>query len=477
MEKVIERIIELLPVPVIIACAAIIIVGYSIKELRDLPSEGAVLREPWFQICALVVVAATAIYYASAAILSHSSPRRFTDKERGILVAPLSGDKDGSVQKHTLAGVKEELSKTGSLSDVVVVTTAAEIESTTDATEIIERTKARAVVWGSFLPPEVVHYTITTSRGETRVAAFTFKDVSLLSSKVVQYLQLTPPPPGSATEDQVAFYKKKVDDLENQNQALIAQAVAGKKPASGVAIIGQPKVAVISVGVSNYQDLPKPRFAVSDAQALSAVFHKSGATVTTLVDANRVSILEGLSKLRRNDEEIDTVVFYFAGLSASVNDDIYLLPSDATAKTLSATAIPIREIENALSAVQAKHKVVILDASVGRSSPVTERSEYSLGNVPAPNGFALLLSTSSGESSVEFPSLNHGVFTYYILKGLNGDADTNKDGVITAADLFFYVRFNVARASTEIGFPQHPYFYDASIGSVPLLKLENRSKP
>ncbi len=33
----------------------------------------------------------------------------------------------------------------------------------------------------------------------------------------------------------------------------------------------------------------------------------------------------------------------------------------------------------------------------------------------------------------------HGVFTFYLLKGLHGEADANKDGTVTAGELYSYV--------------------------------------
>ena len=38
----------------------------------------------------------------------------------------------------------------------------------------------------------------------------------------------------------------------------------------------------------------------------------------------------------------------------------------------------------------------------------------------------------------------HGLFTYYLLRGLRGDADTNRDGVVTLGELAGYVRQKVA---------------------------------
>ncbi|MCJ8278652.1 MAG: peptidase C14, partial [Rivularia sp. ALOHA_DT_140] len=40
-------------------------------------------------------------------------------------------------------------------------------------------------------------------------------------------------------------------------------------------------------------------------------------------------------------------------------------------------------------------------------------------------GFCALLSCDRGQKSWEFPELGHGVFTYYLMKGLSGEAADN----------------------------------------------------
>jgi hypothetical protein len=44
----------------------------------------------------------------------------------------------------------------------------------------------------------------------------------------------------------------------------------------------------------------------------------------------------------------------------------------------------------------------------------------------------------------------HGVFTYFVLKGLqNEEADINKDGTVTAGELFWYLSEQVPRATNR----------------------------
>jgi uncharacterized caspase-like protein len=39
--------------------------------------------------------------------------------------------------------------------------------------------------------------------------------------------------------------------------------------------------------------------------------------------------------------------------------------------------------------------------------------------------------------------LRHGLFTYYLCKGINGSADRNNDTLITIEELYYYTRDNV----------------------------------
>jgi hypothetical protein len=43
----------------------------------------------------------------------------------------------------------------------------------------------------------------------------------------------------------------------------------------------------------------------------------------------------------------------------------------------------------------------------------------------------------------------HGLFTYYLLRGLQGVADIDRDGIVVAGELCTYVRGQVARLARE----------------------------
>jgi hypothetical protein len=69
----------------------------------------------------------------------------------------------------------------------------------------------------------------------------------------------------------------------------------------------------------------------------------------------------------------------------------------------------------------------------------------------------ITISSSDGEEkSVELKDVGHGAFTYFLEKGLRGEADRDDDGVVTLDELWRYLRGNVTDASGKAGKPQTP---------------------
>ena len=72
------------------------------------------------------------------------------------------------------------------------------------------------------------------------------------------------------------------------------------------------------------------------------------------------------------------------------------------------------------------------------------------------------------ESSIESASLQHGVFTYYLLEAMTGLADFygNADGMISAEECYRYLAPNVVSYSTSVSAPHHPQMLDSTLGEL-----------
>ncbi|MGH7215695.1 MAG: caspase family protein [Nitrospiraceae bacterium] len=232
----------------------------------------------------------------------------------------------------------------------------------------------------------------------------------------------------------------------------------------------QPHTYLISIGIGSYRNrqVPSRKFASMDAQTVSNYFQALGglpaANILLLQDwkAIRSDIDEALLDWLPPHTNKDTVVIvYFAGLaSVSSTGETFLIPYDGTATTTS-RAYPMRDLEAALSRLKAKQTVFLFDGTVSRMGSDT-RTKTALTALPQwnPTGSSTLhvIGTSGIGQGLEDDRHRHGLFTYYLLRALRGEADTNRDGDVTLGETVTYLSQKVRWASkTYMNQEQRPF--------------------
>jgi uncharacterized caspase-like protein len=75
---------------------------------------------------------------------------------------------------------------------------------------------------------------------------------------------------------------------------------------------------------------------------------------------------------------------------------------------------------------------------------------------PPSNSIISLNATSTGQISNAYPEKEHGLFTYYLLRGLKGEADEDHDGWTSMKEMYGYVRNHVTRTSRRMQSEQTP---------------------
>ena len=73
-----------------------------------------------------------------------------------------------------------------------------------------------------------------------------------------------------------------------------------------------------------------------------------------------------------------------------------------------------------------------------------------------PENFTIFTSSLMNQISSGYKEANHGLFSYYLMKGLEGKADTNNDKKITNGELYSYLDENVSEIAAELGRQQNP---------------------
>ena len=193
------------------------------------------------------------------------------------------------------------------------------------------------------------------------------------------------------------------------------------------------------VGVNTYQhpNLRPLKYAENDAVKLGELLEKNGYAVTLLTGSGpadrkptRKGIEDRLEQVLTGCQKADTVLVAFAGhgLQFDGDRDSYFCPSDAVPlKSGANTLVSMKRVYDSLGKSFAGVKVLLVDAC--RDDPQASRGVTESGPKPA-KGIAVLFSCNPGERAYEHDSLKHGVFFYYVLRGLAGLA-TDSDGDVT----------------------------------------------
>jgi len=152
------------------------------------------------------------------------------------------------------------------------------------------------------------------------------------------------------------------------------------------------------------------------------------------------------------------VIVYFAGLaSVASTGETFLVPYDGTATTTS-RAYSLKDFEATLSRLNAKQTVFLFDGIVSRMGP-DSRTKTALPQWnPTGSSTLHVIGISGIGRGLEDDQHRHGLFTYYLLRALRGEADTNRDGDVTLGETVTYLSQKVRWASkTHMNQEQRPF--------------------
>jgi hypothetical protein len=230
-------------------------------------------------------------------------------------------------------------------------------------------------------------------------------------------------------------------------------------------------VAVV-IGIADYRSLPKAEYANDDARAFyDYAIRALGVkpeNIKLLVDgdAEEAEILKTFRTWvpSRVKSTTDVYVYYSGhGLPTQDGQGLYLLPPRADREVIDDTAIPFSKINAALQLAKPRSVTIFMDACysgqarsgetlVASARPISLRTENRL----FPDGFTVITASQHDQISSSSPDLQHGIFSYYLMRGMEGDADANKDGKITLGEMQVYLSENVGRQAAMMSRKQEP---------------------
>jgi tetratricopeptide (TPR) repeat protein len=299
-------------------------------------------------------------------------------------------------------------------------------------------------------------------------------------------------------EDALAEYKKVSESwpdatwvrgkiFELEEDLAIAAAAEASKTEGG-------RTLALLVGVSQYQRLPQPlwlQYAHADATLFGQHLKspRGGAlpdtdlVVLTNEKATTAAIRNAFQTfLKGKAGKKDTVLLFIAAHgtveTAGVARGAYILTYDSDPQDLASTALPMADVQRLIQEDLAKVGRVLAFVDVCRSGNIGAIHNSTVNSsveklAEAEGEIFGLMASRPKEFSMEGPEFGggHGAFSYFLLKGLGGDADKNHDGIVNVNEVIEYVRDKVAAGTHD---RQHPRDFGNVENS---LALADSSKP
>ena len=230
----------------------------------------------------------------------------------------------------------------------------------------------------------------------------------------------------------------------------------------------------VVIGIEDYRDLPKVDYAKRDAESVKLYLTKSLGyreqnVVMMLNDrvtkSDLIARLEiWLPKQVGTNTNAEVFVYYGGHGAPDPNtNQAFMVPYNGDPAFLESTAYPLKKLYETLGKLPAKSITVVMDScfsGAGGRSVVQKGARPMLISVENPlmatQNMVVLSAAAGNQISNAFPEKRHGLFTYHFLKGLQGAADTNKDGAVDVEELYAYMKPKVEIDARRMNAEQSP---------------------
>ena len=199
---------------------------------------------------------------------------------------------------------------------------------------------------------------------------------------------------------------------------------------------------------NNYPNSGKElKFAVADATKIKEVLENkdifSFDEITYLENKTSREASSAIEKILKNKDS-DFVFIYFSGHGRKdFENDLCLLFKDTEEDDLFTTSLTFDFINKCIRFPSRKSVVIVLDCCYSCLAEIRDTDFDVMEYLEVPSGSGTIILTSTGSTGSpkarEDKKLGHGVFTYYLIEGLEtGNADKNCDGYISIDEWYNY---------------------------------------
>jgi hypothetical protein len=242
-----------------------------------------------------------------------------------------------------------------------------------------------------------------------------------------------------------------------------------------VAVKPRPENWGFIVGIEDYNRMPKVEYARSDALIVRDYFIRvlgvPKENITTLLDteATKARIGQYLKKDRpKSTGKNATLYVYYAGhgSSGSIKGEPYLLPYDADIRFVEKSGYKLISLYRDLEQLEFQQAYIFLEVGFNANGLTASAKPVKGDRVPPVNVQQVLPpsrsiisvgAASANQTRNSYPEKKHGLFTYYLLRGMKGEADTDDDGWNTMKEVYGYIYSYVTHQSRRMQSNQRPF--------------------
>jgi hypothetical protein len=271
------------------------------------------------------------------------------------------------------------------------------------------------------------------------------------------------------TIQQLVISGQELSKTEFENVATVSVDVEKNIPKTGRK--GKHDLAVV-FGIEDYKNVPGVSFAKRDAIWMKKYFESVLGIPKNRIYAKMDSDVgqAEFNKVFGKDGWIDkriksgksNVFVYYAGHGAPDKKTAYLIPYDGDPNYASQTGYEMDKLYEQLGSFDAKSTTVFLDACFSGANRDNEmlladaRPVFMEVDASATRNVTVFSASSGSEISSAWPEKKHGLFSYFLMKGMRGDADANNDKQITVGELGAYIKENVSDMAGMLDREQTP---------------------
>lgn len=224
---------------------------------------------------------------------------------------------------------------------------------------------------------------------------------------------------------------------------------------------------LLLVGINEYKNSAlNLNYALPDAQGVQKFFTGAPSSLFKEVKryelydkaATKAAILAKLKELHASAPQ-DVVVIYLAGHGESLENTWYFIPHEMVTpekdEQVKQQGLSSIELKEQVSQIGAQKVLVLIDACKSGSAMVAfaargVEDRKAMAQLARSTGTHIVAASTKDQFAAEVKDLGHGVFTYTLLDGLSGKADSNpKDGTITVRELLTYVENRLPEVSEK----------------------------